>query len=835
MSLKGWSVGTLAEMLRGFELSPCHLTFCPPVGAAGVESEKFMLLLMRRSPYPIPGPPFTQTAAGPNGATRTTLDGFGRTTRVETGYLNGSCALQVSSRVDMVYAPCACSPLGKLKQVSQPYAPNTTPVWTTYTYDGLGRTLTVQLPDGSATTTSYAGNQTKTTDAATKWKTFTTDALGNLTSVVEPDPANQPNGTVTTSYTYDWMKHVSCVDMVRGGTLTSPYTYTSNGVSCTSVYTGGTRQTRTFVYDTAGRLTAATNPENGTVGYTYNLNSTLNYKHDAKGQDTVYTYDSLVRVSQIQRYPYGKNSTEDLCGRVTYTYGDNTTNPYLYAYGRLLSTQYRVATANVTTQDCAYGTYLGVDAYTESYIYHPAGAVTTKQLSINRPFIVSGVPYGTASLSVGYAYDTAGRTSTISYPGVTPAGSPTTLQMGYTYDTMGRPSILADQSYTIGNWNWVQGVSYDYAGRMNGASYYTATSSNYVTQSMTYNANGQLATLGWNTAGTISYNYTTGQNNGQIAQVVDAISGETINYQYDALKRLTWASTATSGCPATPGSGWTQSFTYDGFGNLTQKTLNGNATSIAVNAATNQVTNAYYDTNGNMTSGVGGSFGYDEANRMVSATETGGGKELYGFAPDNKRVYRASYANTGGWTEEVTLYGARGEKLGVCQIGVVSGSSQLSLTPIGTSVWFAGKLIWEMKNGSGGSVLQDRLGTNRAGGAHLLPYGDETTATANDQTKFATYNRDSYTTLDYADQRFYASTYGRFNTADMAGAAASNPGSWNRYSYTQGDPVNGYDPHGLFLQSPDGGDDSSWPCGAVNSYDGVTLPDPSCYGLYGPD
>ena len=70
--------------------------------------------------------------------------------------------------------------------------------------------------------------------------------------------------------------------------------------------------------------------------------------------------------------------------------------------------------------------------------------------------------------------------------------------------------------------------------------------------------------------------------------------------------------------------------------------------------------------------------------------------------------------------------------------------------------------------------------------------------TANDHVKFGTYTRDSYTGLDYADQRFYASTYGRFNTADqyMASAGLTNPGSWNRYSYVLGDPINNKDPNG---------------------------------------
>jgi RHS repeat-associated protein len=63
----------------------------------------------------------------------------------------------------------------------------------------------------------------------------------------------------------------------------------------------------------------------------------------------------------------------------------------------------------------------------------------------------------------------------------------------------------------------------------------------------------------------------------------------------------------------------------------------------------------------------------------------------------------------------------------------------------------------------------------------------------------APYTRDSYTGLDYADQRFYASTYGRFNTPDpyQASGGPSSPASWNRYSYTRGDPVNRRDPRGL--------------------------------------
>jgi YD repeat-containing protein len=66
----------------------------------------------------------------------------------------------------------------------------------------------------------------------------------------------------------------------------------------------------------------------------------------------------------------------------------------------------------------------------------------------------------------------------------------------------------------------------------------------YTTQSFAYNANSQLASIGWSTpagygpSNTIQYRYSASQNNGKITQANDAVSGETIAYQYDALNRL---------------------------------------------------------------------------------------------------------------------------------------------------------------------------------------------------------------------------------------------------------------------------------------------------------
>ena len=55
--------------------------------------------------------------------------------------------------------------------------------------------------------------------------------------------------------------------------------------------------------------------------------------------------------------------------------------------------------------------------------------------------------------------------------------------------------------------------------------------------------------------------------------------------------------------------------------------------------------------------------------------------------------------------------------------------------------------------------------------------------------------------LDYAVNRYYSSALGRFVTPDpyLASGGTADPGSWNRYVYAASDPVNGFDPEGLFV------------------------------------
>jgi YD repeat-containing protein len=260
---------------------------------------------------------------------KTSYDGLGRTIRVETGDGAGT-----KSQVDTVYGPCGCTPLGKMIRQSMPYGPGATPVWTSYTYDAIGRTLTVTAPDSSVTSTySYQGNTVSVKDASGKWKQFRMDGMGNLTSVVEPNPAMNPTALppaaqtpvaslaassyLVTTYAYDILNHLTQVSMTRGTTT----------------------QTRTFNYTsgtTVGAyLLGATNPENGTVNYAYNGDGTVASKTDAKGQQFTYAYDSYKRPTTIS---VGSNVIR------TYIYDSNTLDSTgqfsQYGQGRLVAIQH---------------------------------------------------------------------------------------------------------------------------------------------------------------------------------------------------------------------------------------------------------------------------------------------------------------------------------------------------------------------------------------------------------------------------------------------------------------------------------------------------------------
>ena len=65
--------------------------------------------------------------------------------------------------------------------------------------------------------------------------------------------------------------------------------------------------------------------------------------------------------------------------------------------------------------------------------------------------------------------------------------------------------------------------------------------------------------------------------------------------------------------------------------------------------------------------------------------------------------------------------------------------------------------------------------------------------------KFAKMERDASSGNDYNHARYHLTGVGRFLGVDKVGGKPSDPVSWNRYSYSRGNPVKLVDPNGLYF------------------------------------
>ncbi len=296
-------------------------------------------------------------------------------------------------------------------------------------------------------------------------------------------------------------------------------------------------------------------------------------------------------------------------------------------------------------------------------------------------------------------------------------------------------------------------------------------------------------------------------NNGKLSSMYNATSGETVTYTYDSLNRMATAA----------GSGWGEAYTLDPYGNLTTKTVtsgSGPSLSVSVNPGNNQL-QGYgfnYDANGNaVNSSSATPLSYDAENRLTGVGWNNQAPAVdYCYDAQNKRIFLwtagtvDSFNNVYNYT--VVAYSPSGQKLGTYLFAPQQPDFQpggintpyITVSRVSSDQYFGGRRLAAM----------DQLGS----AGTYYPWGEaKGTTNPQDTWSYATYWRDSATGLDYANNRYYSNVYGRFMTPDpykagARGANPRNPQSWNRYAYVTGDPVNTYDPQGLFGAPPDGSD-----------------------------
>jgi len=240
---------------------------------------------------------------------------------------------------------------------------------------------------------------------------------------------------------------------------------------------------------------------------------------------------------------------------------------------------------------------------------------------------------------------------------------------------------------------------------------------------------------------------------------------------------------------------WGNSYGYDPFGNLLQKTVtkcSAENLSVAV-LSNNQVVGYNYDAAGNMThdATTNTNYSFDPENRI-----TGAAGYTYAYDADGNRVEKSN-----GSTGTIYWYMSPG----------IVAESDLTGALKSEYVFFAGELA-ARKDFPGNSifyyfsdhlktasVITDSAGTIKAE-SDYYPYGGELQFVNNDSNhyKFTGKERDAETNLDYFGARYYGNWLGRWMSPDkpFADQHRESPQTWNLYTYVRNNPLHLVDDNG---------------------------------------
>jgi YD repeat-containing protein len=275
----------------------------------------------------------------------------------------------------------------------------------------------------------------------------------------------------------------------------------------------GSRQ-RSFIYDSLSSLTSSTNPEAGTVLYTYDSEEKVLTKKDARNITITYGYDALHRMTS-RTYSNGDPS-------VTYTYDQAGClgQPTCYNIGRR------------TSMTDAGGS--------EGGSYDKMGRELTHQRVTNA-----------ITKNTSYTYNLDGSLATLVYP----SGRTIT----YAYDAAARPVSALDTANSI---NYATAGTYAPQGALAGLTMGQAGSFAGINISNTYNKRLEPNEVkAWSTAGAafdLSYCFTpwdtvhntcpaTGNNNGNVTGITNNLdSNRTQFFSYDQANRILTAQTVST-------------------------------------------------------------------------------------------------------------------------------------------------------------------------------------------------------------------------------------------------------------------------------------------------
>lgn len=286
---------------------------------------------------------------------------------------------------------------------------------------------------------------------------------------------------------------------------------------------------------------------------------------------------------------------------------------------------------------------------------------------------------------------------------------------------------------------------------------------------------------------------------------LNSADAQTCTYSHDDLTRV-----ASANC----GSAWSQTFSYDAFGNITKSGSLSFAPTYS--ASTNRMTNIAgytptYDSNGNVTNDYVNTYAWDANGRPVTADSVGLTYDALGRMVEQNR--------SGTYTEIV--YTPAQAKL-----ALMSGSTLqkgfVSLTGGAMAVYTSSGLAFYRHS--------DWLGTSRLASTPTrtvyydgatAPFGETYAQTGTTDTSFTGQNQDTASTMYDFPAREYGENQGRWPSPDPAGTASvdpRHPQTWNRYGYVSNNPLSKVDPTGMGELVCD--DDPSFECDIWGDGDG---------------